>query len=222
MAETLIQTPEAVKDGRETVYVKEITNLKPRKAYDFFKRAFDLLAALFLLIILFVPMLIVTIIVYIDSPGNPFFLQERLGKNQKPFMMIKFRSMKHDAEKDGPRWADENDERCTPFGRIMRKTRIDELPQIINVILGDMSFVGPRPERSCFYDEFDEYIIGFRQRTLVTPGITGWAQVNGGYDLLPEEKIVYDIEYIENRSALMDIRCLFKTVKVVFTHHGAR
>ena len=147
---------------------------------------------------------------------------EACAENGKEFMMYKFRTMSVDAEKDGPQWADNNDSRCTRIGLFLRKVRLDELPQIINIIKGDMSIVGPRPERQYFYDEFEKYIHGFSYRTLVTPGLTGWAQVNGGYDLKPEEKIVYDMEYIKNRSFLLDMKCIFLTIKVVFTQEGSR
>jgi lipopolysaccharide/colanic/teichoic acid biosynthesis glycosyltransferase len=108
------------------------------------------------------------------------------------------------------------------LGAKLRKSRLDELPQLFNILKGDMSIVGPRPERACFYDEFEKYIPHFRQRLTVRPGLTGHAQVNGGYDLKPEEKIVYDMEYIANRSLRMDIQCIWKTVLVVFSHDGAR
>ena len=135
---------------------------------------------------------------------------------------MKFRSMRLDAEENGPQWADKDDPRCTHLGRVLRKSRLDELPQLWNILKGDMSFVGPRPERKCFYDEFETYIHGFHNRLIVKPGLTGWAQVNGGYDLKPEEKIVYDMEYIQSCSIGMDLKCLLKTVRLVFTHVGAR
>ena len=125
-------------------------------------------------------------------------------------------------EMEGPAFKIKKDPRVTKVGRFIRKTSIDELPQLINILRGDMSFVGPRPERACFYDEFEKYIPHFRQRLLVQPGLTGHAQVNGGYELKPEEKIVYDLEYIANRSVKMDLQCLWKTVMVVFSHDGAR
>lgn len=121
--------------------------------------------------------------------GRPDFKQERLGINGKPFMIYKFRSMRLDAEENGPQWADEQDPRCTHFGQILRRTRLDELPQLYNILRGDMSFVGPRPERAYFYREFEKYIPGFSNRLLVTPGLTGYAQVNGGYSLKPEERL---------------------------------
>ncbi len=137
-------------------------------------------------------------------------------------MMYKFRSMREDAEKDGPQWAERNDDRCTRVGIFLRKTRLDEIPQLLNILHGEMSFVGPRPERAVFYREFEQYIVGFSQRMLVKPGLTGHAQVNGGYDLLPEEKILFDMEYIKQRSFSMDLKCLLKTVMIVFSHEGAR
>ena len=174
------------------------------------------------LAVLALPMSVIALIIALDSPGDPIFRQERLGKDGKPFTMYKFRSMCQDAERDGPRWADADDGRCTRFGAFLRRTRLDELPQIWNILKGDMSFVGPRPERACFYRLFEEYIVGFSNRLAVTPGLTGYAQVNGGYDLKPEEKIVYDMEYIEHRSVWMDLLCILKTIRVVFCGDGAR
>ncbi len=167
-------------------------------------------------------MIIISILIKIDSPGPAIFSQERLGLNGKPFTIYKFRTMILDAEANGPKWADKNDERCTRFGKFLRHSRLDELPQIINIFLGDMSFVGPRPERKYFYDQFEEYINGFHYRLSVKPGLTGLAQVNGGYELKPEEKILYDLEYINHMSLLLDFKCMIKTIKLVFTHEGAR
>ena len=196
--------------------------LASKPVYTFVKRAFDLLGSLLLGVLLLVPMLLIAVIIKLDSKGPALYRQERLGKNGKPFVMYKFRSMRLDAEADGPQWAARDDGRCTRFGRIMRKSRMDELPQLWNILVGDMSVVGPRPERACFYDQFETYIPGFRSRLLVKPGLTGWAQVNGGYELGPEEKLVYDMEYIQKRSWRMDLKCVVKTVKLVFTHEGAR
>lgn len=162
------------------------------------------------------------LIVALDSPGPAIFRQERLGLNGKPFMIYKFRTMRLDAKANGPRWAAVCDTRCTRFGQFLRRTRLDELPQLWNILRGDMSLVGPRPERAYFYREFETYIPGFSNRMMVTPGLTGWAQVNGGYDLRPEEKIVYDMKYIERQSVLLDVQCLLKTAALVFTHRGAR
>lgn len=196
--------------------------LRQKRLYLITKRAFDIVCSFLGLLILAIPMMIIALIIIIDSPGAPIFKQERLGINGKPFMIYKFRSMRLDAEENGPQWADEHDPRCTHFGQILRRTRLDELPQLYNILRGDMSFVGQRPERAYFYREFEQYIPGFSNRLLVMPGLTGYAQVNGGYSLKPEEKIIYDMEYIESQSITLDIRCLLKTVHIVFSHEGAR
>lgn len=174
--------------------------LEQKKLYLITKRAFDIVCSFLGLLILAIPMIIIALIITLDSPGSPIFKQERLGLHGKPFMIYKFRSMRLDAEENGPQWADEQDPRCTHFGQILRRTRLDELPQFYNILRGDMSFVGPRPERAYFYGEFEKYIPGFSNRLMVVPGLTGHAQVNGGYSLKPEEKIIYDMEYIEKRS----------------------
>ena len=199
-----------------------IPEVRTNKTYTFFKRAFDVIVSAVLIVVLCLPMAIIALLVRLDSPGPALFKQERLGKNGKQFTILKFRSMQMDAEEHGPQWADKDDPRCTKIGGLLRRTRMDELPQLWNIIKGEMSFVGPRPERECFYDEFETYIHGFRNRLAVKPGLTGWAQVNGGYDLKPEEKIVFYMEYIQNRSVIMDIRCIVKTVGLIFTHDGAR
>lgn len=216
--EVLWEMPE----NQETVYVEEIDYLEPKPLYDFIKRVFDIVAGFAALVILLIPMMIVAIIIAIDSEGMPIYVQTRLGKHQKPFDIYKFRTMIADAEKNGMQWAADDDPRVTRFGAFLRRTRMDELPQLINIIKGDMSIVGPRPERPEFYDVFDRYIVGFRQRMMVKPGLTGYAQVNGGYELKPEEKIVYDVEYIKNRSVWIDIKCIFKTIKVIFSNEGAK
>lgn len=197
-------------------------DLSPKPVYEFFKRCFDLSASLLLGAVLLLPMLLIALLIRLDSPGPALHRQERLGRGEKPFVMYKFRSMYINAEENGPQWADKSDERCTPMGRILRKTRLDELPQLINIFRGDMSFVGPRPERAFFYDQFEQYIHGFRNRLAVRPGLTGCAQVNGGYDLKPEEKIVFDMQYIRRRSFCLDMVCLLKTFRLIFTHEGAR
>jgi lipopolysaccharide/colanic/teichoic acid biosynthesis glycosyltransferase len=193
-----------------------------KPVYSFIKRAFDIVVAMSVGLLLLIPMGIIAVMIRLDSEGPALFKQERLGKNGKAFYMYKFRSMRIDAEKNGPKWADQNDDRCTRLGKFLRKCRLDELPQLWNILIGDMSFVGPRPERAYFYDEFETYIHGFRHRLAVRPGLTGLAQVVGGYDFQPEEKIVLDMEYIANRSVRLDLWCILKTVKLVFTHKGAR
>ena len=130
--------------------------------------------------------------------------------------------MYQDAEKNGHKWASKNDTRITKVGRFIRKTRIDELPQIINVIKGEMSIIGPRPERPEFINEFLKDIPNFNERLAVRPGITGWAQVNGGYELTPKDKLVYDIFYINHESIKLDFLILLKTIKVMVTGNGSR
>lgn len=206
---------------RDTVYIA-LPRIQERWTYLLVKRLFDSFSALIGLIVLAIPMAIIALLIVLDSPGGAIFKQERLGKDGQPFTILKFRSMRLDAEENGPQWADKDDPRCTHFGRVLRKSRLDELPQLWNILKGDMSFVGPRPERKCFYDQFETYIHGFHNRLVVKPGLTGWAQVNGGYDLKPEEKIVFDMEYIQKQSLGLDLKCIFHTVHLIFTHEGAR
>jgi lipopolysaccharide/colanic/teichoic acid biosynthesis glycosyltransferase len=138
-------------------------------------------------------------------------------------MLVKFRSMVADAEKDGAKWSDgDNDNRITKVGKFLRKTRVDELPQLWACFTGELSIIGPRPERPEFYEAFEEHVHGFSQRLKVKPGVTGLAQVSGGYDLRPEEKVLFDIEYIKKRSLGLELKILFKTVGVVFSHKGAK
>lgn len=223
-----MQTPTPIKNlteqvsGSQKIYTIEPVQVQANPIYLAVKRTFDFLAALTAGSLLLLPMAVIAVIIRMEDQGPALFSQERLGKDGKPFTMYKFRSMRVDAEENGPQWADKEDSRCTKVGHFLRKTRLDELPQLWNILVGHMSLVGPRPERACFYDEFETYIHGFRNRLAVRPGLTGWAQVNGGYDLAPEEKIVFDMEYIEKRSVLMDLKCIFRTVKLVFTHEGAR
>lgn len=210
-------------EQESTAVVKQLTQVNAvSDGYLFAKRCFDFVVAFIAAVVLFVPMIIIALIIRIDSPGPALFRQERLGKNGEPFIMLKFRSMYIDAEVNGPQWAEINDHRCTRVGRVLRNSRFDELPQLWNILTGDMSFVGPRPERACFYDKFETYIPGFRNRLQIKPGLTGWAQINGGYELTPEEKLVYDMEYIGNCCVKMDLICILKTVGLVFTHEGAR
>lgn len=208
--------------GSQTIYTVDPVAVASNPVYLTLKRLADIAVALLCGGLLLLPMAIIALIIRAEDRGPALFRQERLGKDGKPFVMYKFRSMRVDAEENGPQWAQREDSRCTKVGQFLRKTRLDELPQLWNILLGHMSLVGPRPERSCFYEEFETYIHGFRYRLAVRPGLTGWAQVNGGYDLAPEEKIVFDMEYIQKRSVLMDLKCLLRTVTLVFTHEGAR
>ncbi len=218
-----MDTPAAVMaQAEQTEYYIEPVIPARKPFYTFIKRAFDVAASLTAGLVLLLPLCVIAILVKLDSKGPALFKQERVGKDGRIFYMYKFRSMVLDAEKDGPKWADQDDERCTRLGRFLRKCRMDELPQLWNILVGDMSIVGPRPERSYFYEEFETYIHGFRHRLAVQPGLTGLAQVNGGYELKPEEKIVYDMRYIAERSAFLDLKIILKTAVLVFSHEGAR
>jgi lipopolysaccharide/colanic/teichoic acid biosynthesis glycosyltransferase len=186
------------------------------------KRALDVgLAAIGLAIGLPIILLFAVLIV-LETEGPAFYVQERVGLRGRPFRVIKLRSMVADAEKDGARWADKNDSRVTKVGAFIRKTRIDELPQLVNVLKGEMTLIGPRPERAWFTHQFNREIPGFIDRLQVKPGLTGWAQVNGGYDISPREKLRLDLEYIASLSLRKDLQILFRTFKVILTGDGAR
>ena len=157
-----------------------------------------------------------------EDKGPIIYKQERVGKHGKLFNVYKLRSMRVDAEKYGAQWAQNNDPRILKVGNFIRKTRIDEIPQLFNILKGDMSIVGPRPERPMFTMQFNDDIDGFINRLLVKPGLTGWAQVNGGYEMTPEGKLKWDLDYIQSRNIFIDIRIIFKTIKVVLTGDGAR
>ena len=186
------------------------------------KRIIGLLISILLLILIVPICLIACFFIVIESSGNPIYMQERVGLNGQKFIMYKLRSMYLDAEKNGYQWAEKNDPRITKIGRFIRRTRIDEFPQIINIIKGEMSIIGPRPERPEFVNEFLKYIPDFNERLAVRPGITGWAQVNGGYELSPKEKLGYDVCYIRHESIKLDFLILLKTIKVIFNGHGFR
>ena len=214
--------PFEVEKGEEYV-IDPIGDIKRKPFYSFLKRTFDIFFSLICLTILILPFIIVAIIIKCSSKGSVFYTQERLGLNGKKFKIIKFRSMHADAEKNGAQWSSgDSDKRIYKFGKVLRKTRFDELPQLFCCLIGTMSLIGPRPERECFYVEFEKYIHGFSQRLNVKPGITGLAQVSGGYDLKPQEKVLLDIEYIKKRSIWLDIKIMFKTIAVIFNHKGAK
>ena len=206
----------------EEFFIEDIGEIKKKPIYDFLKRFIDLVSSFLGIIVLSLPMLVIAVIVKCTSKGPAIYKQKRLTKNGKEFNLYKFRSMYIDAEKNGAQWATKNDSRVTKFGKFMRKVRIDELPQLFNIFVGHMSIVGPRPERPEFYEEFETYIHGFNQRLKVKCGLTGHAQVNGGYDLLPQEKILLDIEYIKKRSFFFDIKIMFQTIGVIFGRKGSR
>ena len=204
-------------------YIESLGEIPKKRVYSFLKRAFDIIVSACALIVLALPMAIIALIIKLSSPGPVFYRQERLGLNGKKFNVVKYRSMYIDSEKNGAQWSNgENDPRIVPKLRWIRKCRADELPQLWLCLTGKMSLIGPRPERECFYDEFETYVHGFHERLKVKPGLTGLAQVSGGYDLKPEEKIVYDVEYIKRRSVWLDIKILFKTARIVLTGRGAK
>jgi lipopolysaccharide/colanic/teichoic acid biosynthesis glycosyltransferase len=170
-------------------------------------------------------MLVTAIAVAIDSRGPIFYRQVRAGEFGRPFTIYKFRSMRVDAEQGGARFAEENDPRVTRVGRFIRKTRIDELPQLANVLRGEMSMVGPRPERPVFVEQLDSQVPYFKQRLYVKPGLTGHAQVRCRYGATAEdhlEKLQYDLYYIKSHSVLFDLSIILDTVKVVLLRIGAR
>lgn len=190
-----------------------------------FKRVLDLILAVVGLILLAPFLLLVAAAIKLDSRGPVFYGQKRVGKDGEVFTTYKFRTMRSDAEKAGkPQWAKTNDDRVTRVGGFLRRTRIDEIPQMWNVIRNEMSFVGPRPERPFFVDELRKQIPYYMERLLVKPGITGWAQINYKYGASVEDSLIklqYDLYYIKNLSIYLDVLVLLRTVKVVVMRRGA-
>jgi len=190
------------------------------------KRLFDVLASALLVLITLPITLVTALAIRIEDGGPVFYRQERVGQGGRVFTIFKFRSMRNDAERDGrPRWAGANDDRTTRIGRIIRKLRIDELPQVFNVLKGDMSFVGPRPERPFFVEQLASKIPYYNARHSIKPGITGWAQVRYPYGASLDdavEKLQYDLYYVKNHTLFLDIMVLISTVQVVLWGKGAR
>jgi len=210
------------------------------------RRAFDITVSTLALTVLAPVMLLVALAIRLDSPGPIFYTQDRIGINRRrrerrgdsrrshgrrtvvhagmPFRIWKFRTMRPDAESGGPQWAQAGDPRITRVGRFLRKTRLDEVPQFFNVILGDMTLIGPRPERSFFIKMLESEIPHYSKRLLVKPGITGFAQVNNGYDDSVESvrrKVAWDLRYIRRQGLRTDLRILAKTVRTILTGDGA-
>ena len=190
------------------------------------KRVFDIVCTCVLIVVTFPIMVVTGILILLESPGPMLYLQERVGLNGRLFNVVKFRSMRTDAEKDGtPRWATASDDRVTRVGRVIRKLRIDELPQLVSVLSGAMSLVGPRPERPFFVDKLTQEIPFFAVRQSVKPGVTGWAQVRYQYGASVEdaaEKLQYDLYYVKNHNLFLDIVILFETIGVVLMRKGAQ
>ena len=189
------------------------------------KRLFDITASLVLLLLTFPIIMLFALLVKLDSKGPAFFSQQRVGLYGQPFHLVKLRSMRIDAEKDGAKWAKENDPRITRVGRLIRKLRIDELPQTWSVLKGQMSFVGPHPEVPKFVDDLQEEIPFYGERHMVKPGITGWAQINYPYGASMEDsrcKLEYDLYYAKNYTPFLDFVILLQTVRVILWPEGAR
>jgi sugar transferase (PEP-CTERM system associated) len=196
-----------------------------RMVSSFAKRLFDIAASSLLLLLTFPLILIFAVLVKIDSRGPAFFRQERIGLYGQPFDLVKLRSMCNDAEKDGAKWAQTNDPRVTRVGRFIRKVRIDELPQAWSVLKGQMSFVGPRPERPQFVTDLEDQLPYYAERHMVKPGITGWAQINYPYGASiadARHKLEYDLYYAKNYTPFLDLLILLQTLRVVLWPEGAR
>lgn len=199
----------------------ELPLLGLNKRQRIVKRIFDLAVSLVLLLIISPIMLIIAVLIKLDSPGPVFYQQERYTINKKIFNIYKFRTMVVDAEKNGAQLQTKNDTRITRVGSILRKTHLDELPQLINVIKGDMSLVGPRPERPIFADEFCEKVVDYELRYLEKAGITGYSHVYGYYSTRASDRIIMDLIYMANYSFYFDIKLMLMTVRQVFVHDGA-
>jgi exopolysaccharide biosynthesis polyprenyl glycosylphosphotransferase len=187
-------------------------------------RIFDLVITLLSLPLLIILMPLIWLANHLTDPGDLFYQQERVGKRGQPFQIYKFRTMVIDAEKEtGAVWASEKDSRITPIGRFLRQTRLDELPQLWNVLKGEMSLIGPRPERPHFVSQLSQQIPFYRARHAVKPGLTGWAQVKYRYGASAEDalmKLQYDLYYIKHQGAYLDLLILLKTVQVMLGRRG--
>ncbi len=198
----------------------------PRRRFsDLLSRTSDVAISLAFLVFTLPLMLLVALLVRLSGPGPVLYRQERVGLGGRPFTLLKFRSMRADAELRGPAWATQRDPRVTRVGSFLRRTRIDELPQLINVLGGAMSFIGPRPERPHFVEQLADAIPHYRERARVKPGLTGWAQVNFPYGASVEDarvKLSYDLYYVKHRGVLLDLAILVSTVRVILFQEGSR
>lgn len=190
-----------------------------RTSYEKLLRPLERIGAFALLVILSPLLALISVVVALTSPGGVIYCQKRIGRNGRVFTLYKFRTMRSDAEKDGARWSEKNDPRITPIGKVLRHSHLDELPQLFNILKGEVVFVGPRPERPEFANELAEKIPYYDIRHLVTPGITGWAQIHYRYGSSVEDakrKLELDLFYIKHRSLLLDVRVLLRTLKLFF------
>ncbi|MGA9522818.1 MAG: exopolysaccharide biosynthesis polyprenyl glycosylphosphotransferase [Myxococcaceae bacterium] len=218
----LRRIPVAFLRASDLAYADEITLTRTRRAA---KRAFDVIAATLLLIVAGPLMVLTALLIKLDSKGPVFYRQVRCGLDGKTYSLWKFRSMRTDAETGGAVWARLNDDRVTRVGRLMRATRVDEIPQVFNVLLGHMSFVGPRPERPFFVEQLKQLIPFYALREATKPGITGWAQIRYPYGASVEDarnKLELDLYYVKNGSLFLDVAIIFHTVRHVFLGRGAR
>jgi len=193
--------------------------------YEVSRRTLDVIGSLLLLAFALPLLLLVAFLIKVDSTGPVLYRQSRVGLHARIFTMLKFRSMRVDAEVAGPCWATDRDPRMTRIGAFIRATRLDEVPQLLNVLRGEMSLVGPRPERPHFVQQLAAIIPRYNERTHVLPGITGWAQINYPYGASVEDaraKLAFDLFYINNRALLLDLRILLRTIPVVLFRIGAR
>lgn len=195
-----------------------------RPIYDFSKRLLDIGVVLFFSLPALILGAFIALLIKLQDRGPIFFRQERIGQNERPFTLIKFRTMVVDAEKEGVQWTKEKDPRITPWGKFLRKSRLDELPQFINILKGDISFVGPRSERPQFHEILKKEIPFYEKRILIKPGFTGWAQINypyGGASIEEtRQKLAYDFYYLKHRSLLFDLGIILKTIDLVLSYRG--
>ena len=219
--QTIIRIPLSVAEAFREYYAVLLNSIAPNAL----KRVFDILIALAGLLVAAPLMAVIGILVSFTSGMPILYRQKRVGLSERPFTIHKFRTMKNPLDADAAQFADEADDRITPLGRILRKTRLDELPQLWDVLVGNMSIIGPRPEQQEFHEQFSRDIPFYRERTRVRPGITGWAQINFAYAsdrAQTARKLEYDLFYIVNQSLLLDLQILLKTVETILGMRGSK